>query len=280
MLSYRHAYHAGNHADVLKHVMLIQVLDHFNRKPAPYWYIDTHAGPGCYALDSGLAARHSESASGIERLGGATGMPPALARYAGVVGTGEASRVYPGSPEIAQRLTRREDALRLFERHPTDARALAAHFDGAGRRVKVSASDGFAALKALLPPPTRRAVVLIDPPYELKHEYATLIDALDGALKRFATGCYLVWYPLLARPESQRLPRQLVHAAAAAHSWLHVRLHVGAPAADGLGMTGSGMFVFNPPWTLRTAMEASLPWLVERLGQDSRAHFEIDGHQP
>ena len=124
------------------------------------------------------------------------------------------------------------------------------------------------------------SVQIIDPPYELKHEYATLIDALDGALKRFATGCYLVWYPLLARPESQRLPRQLLRAAAAAQSWLHVRLHVGAPAADGLGMTGSGMFVFNPPWTLRTAMEASLPWLVERLGQDSRAHFEIDGHQP
>ncbi|MCB1959351.1 MAG: 23S rRNA (adenine(2030)-N(6))-methyltransferase RlmJ [Rhodocyclaceae bacterium] len=279
MLSYRHAYHAGNHADVLKHLLLVHTLEYFNHKAAPYWYIDTHAGPGSYALNHGLAAQHGESDSGIARIRAARDLPPAVSRYAEVVNSGGEAQ-YPGSPDIAYRLTRREDALRLFELHPADARALAEHFADAGRRVKVAASDGFAALKALLPPPTRRAVVLIDPPYELKQDYGVLVDALALALKRFATGCYLVWYPLLARPEARRLPAELTRVAAAAGAWLHVRLHVAAPAADGLGMTGSGMFVFNPPWTLRPSLEECLPWLVRTLGQDASARFDIEGHQP
>ncbi|KAA3655326.1 MAG: 23S rRNA (adenine(2030)-N(6))-methyltransferase RlmJ [Proteobacteria bacterium] len=281
MLSYRHAYHAGNHADVLKHLTLMLTLDYFNQKPAPYWYIDTHAGPGSYRLDQGPAARTREFDTGLGRIAGATPRPKSIRRYLDVVGCnsdGTLPAVYPGSPEIAHRLVRSDDRLRVFELHPTDFDALNKHFAPAARQVQVSKSDGFAALKALLPPPTRRAVVLIDPPYEVKQDYDTLVTTLEASLKRFATGCFLIWYPILARPESRRLPKKLLKLGETARGWLHATLEVSVPAADGLGMTGSGMFVLNPPWLLADQLAEALPWLTQHMGEGVPARYQLDSH--
>jgi 23S rRNA (adenine2030-N6)-methyltransferase len=277
MLSYRHAFHAGNHADVLKHLILVQVLDYFNRKDAPYWYVDTHAGAGEYPLDSALATKLNEAQAGVARLAGGGPWPEAIARYLEVAHcTGSLAPVYPGSPEFAHRMLRRGDAMRLFELHPTDSQRLQAHFAAAGKQVQVRVSDGFAGLKALLPPPTRRAVVLIDPPYELKSDYDALVRSLEAGLRRFATGCYLVWYPVLARSESQALPKRLRALVPASASWLSARLHVGEARADGGGMTGSGMFVINPPYILHQRLADCLPLLARHLGA---GRFELDAHQ-
>jgi len=279
MLSYRHAFHAGNHADVLKHLMLVEVLDYFNRKDTPYWYIDTHAGAGAYPLDSEQASKLNESQSGIARLAGVDGLPEAIDHYLAIAGCGERlAPIYPGSPEFANRLLRSQDAMRLFELHPADSRALEAHFAKAGKRVQVRTEDGFASLKSLLPPPSRRAVVLIDPPYEVKSDYDVLVRTLEEALRRFASGCYLVWYPILARSESRALPDRLRELAGDSFSWLSARLHVTPAQEDGPGMTGSGMFVFNPPYTLRATMEACMPVLSARLGT-AGGGFELDGEQ-
>lgn len=281
MLSYRHAYHAGNHADVLKHLTLMLTLDYFNQKPAPYWYIDTHAGPGSYRLDQGPAARTREFDTGVGKIAAVKPRPKSIQRFLDVVGCAGKdglAPVYPGSPEIAQRLVRSDDRLRLFELHPTDFDALNKHFAHAGKQAQVSKTDGFAAIKALLPPPTRRAVVLIDPPYEVKQDYDTLVATLEDGLKRFPTGCFLVWYPILARPESRRLPKKLLKLGAAARGWLHATLEVSAPAADGLGMTGSGMFVLNPPWVLADQLAEALPWLTQHMGEGVPARYQLDSH--
>jgi len=169
---------------------------------------------------------------------------------------------------------RENDALQLFELHPADAQTLQKTFADETRRVHVYAADGLAGLKRVLPPPSRRAVTLIDPSYEVKDDYRRVVDALAEALRRFATGCYLLWYPLLARAESRRLPEKL--AALGAGSWLHVRLRVRQPSADGFGMFGSGLYVVNPPWVLPERLAAALPWLVKALGVDDGAGFELD----
>ncbi|MCZ4305460.1 23S rRNA (adenine(2030)-N(6))-methyltransferase RlmJ [Zoogloeaceae bacterium G21618-S1] len=281
MLSYRHAYHAGNHADVLKHLTLVLTLDYFNQKPAPYWYIDTHAGPGSYRLDQGPAARTGEFETGIGRIVGIKPRPKSIQRFletVGCLGKTGLPASYPGSPDIAQRLLRDEDRLRLFELHPTDFDALDRHFAHSGRKAQVKKTDGFVALKALLPPPTRRAVVLIDPPYEVKQDYDTLMATLEDGLKRFPTGCYLVWYPIIGRPESRRLPKKLLKLGASTQSWLHATLEVASPAADGLGMTGSGMFVLNPPWTLAQQLAEALPWLSQHMGEGAPARYQLDSH--
>lgn len=278
MLSYRHAFHAGNHADVLKHLVLMQLLDYFNQKDKPYWAIDTHAGAGVYALDTGYAMQNAEYQTGIARLLARDDLPAALAAYVGLVrqlNPTAALRVYPGSPWIAQHLLREQDQLRLFELHPTDSQHLSANFTDAGRRVKVQNIDGFAGLKANLPPAPRRGLVLIDPSYEEKQDYQRVPTALKDALKRFATGTYAVWYPLLQRHESQHFVTALKNVQAKA--WLNVSLTVHTPKTDGFGMHGSGMFIVNPPWTLRASLQAVMPYLVKVLGQDGGAGFVLEG---
>ena len=278
MLSYRHAFHAGNHADVLKHLVLMQLLDYFNQKDKPYWVIDTHAGAGVYALDTGYAMQNAEYQTGIARLLARDDLPAALAAYVGLVrqpNPTAALRVYPGSPWIAQHLLREQDQLRLFELHPTDSQHLSANFADAGRRVKVQNIDGFAGLKANLPPAPRRGLVLIDPSYEEKQDYQRVPAALKDALKRFATGTYAVWYPLLQRHESQHFVTALKNVQEKA--WLNVSLTVHTPKADGFGMHGSGMFILNPPWTLRASLQAVMPYLVKVLGQDGGAGFVLEG---
>ena len=278
MLSYRHAFHAGNHADVLKHIVLMQLLDYFNQKDKPYWAIDTHAGAGLYALDTGYAQKNAEYQSGISRLLARDDLPVAVAAYISLVrqlNQSETLSVYPGSPWIAQQLLREHDQLRLFELHPTDSQLLGANFADAGRRVKVQHIDGFAGLKAALPPAPRRGLVLIDPSYEEKQDYQRVPSALKDALKRFATGTYAVWYPMLQRHEAQHFTAALKNIPV--NTWLNVSLTVHTPNVDGFGMYGSGMFILNPPWTLRSGLQDVMPYLSKVLGQDSGAGFVLEG---
>jgi 23S rRNA (adenine2030-N6)-methyltransferase len=278
MLSYRHAFHAGNHADVLKHAILLELLDYYGRKDKPWWFIDTHAGAGCYALEGGQATKTAEFAGGIGRLWARTDLPAPIAAFlAAVRQFNPHGRLlfYPGSPALAMTRARAQDRLRLFELHPADFEALQQTFAGEGERVQVRRADGFDALRGLLPPLSRRAVVLIDPPYEVKEDYRRVIDTLRDAMKRFAGGTYAVWYPLINRPEARQLPVRLAELGAG--SWLDARLVVRRPAA-GFGMFGSGMFIINPPWVLPERLEATLPWLVAALGEDDGAGFDLEHH--
>ena len=282
MLSYRHAFHAGNHADVLKHLVLLQCLAQLNRKETPYWVVDTHAGAGIYPLQSAVGEKLAEWRDGIARLweASADDLPEPLLDYRQRVArlnTDGQLHNYPGSPWFAWSLSRDGDSLRLFERHPADAQTLRGNLDGAGGRVRVAESDGFAGLKALLPPPPRRGLVLIDPSYETRGDYDAVPLALAEGLKRFATGIDAIWYPRLSRRDARPVPERLKDVSAA-RPWLDVTLDVTRPAADGHGLFGSGMFVVNPPWTLRTALDASLPWLAEHLGE--RGVYSVTESQP
>ncbi len=277
MLSYRHAYHAGNHADVLKHLILLQIAQYMGEKPAPFWIIDTHAGAGRYALESAHASKLGEWRDGIGRLWDAPGLPPAAADYLDFVrmlNPDGQLRHYPGSPWLARQMLREADRLRLYEMHSSDVPLLEACFKGAGRQVNITAGDGFAGLKALLPPPPRRALVLIDPSYETKADYSNVIKALQEAMKRFPTGTYALWYPLLLKPESRQLPDRLKRLGAA--NWLNATLEVKAPPRDGFGMYGSGMFIINPPWTLEKTLHETLPTLASLLAQGDGARHTLE----
>jgi 23S rRNA (adenine2030-N6)-methyltransferase len=280
MLSYRHAFHAGNHADVLKHLVLMLCIQHMNSKDKPYTLVDTHAGAGFYALDDEHAKRTGEYLDGIGRLWPRKDLPPALAEYVAVVRAlnGSATlRRYPGSPRVAASLIRDtaqvHDHLRLCELHSTDFALLRRQFKDAGRRVTVEQADGFEVLKAALPPPSRRGLVLIDPSYEIKSDYMKVAAALKDGLKRFATGTYLVWHPLLPTIEANHLPDRLKKTGAS--HWLHATLSVRAPATKGRGMHGSGMFVVNPPWPLQAALQDCLPWLAAALALDEKAGWQV-----
>ena len=275
MLSYRHAFHAGNHADVLKHCILVQLLRYLNQKDKPYWFIDTHAGAGRYLLDSEHAMKNAEFARGIGRLWSRNDLPPPLADYlAQVRGMNSDGRLrhYPGSPWLAYELMRTDDRLRLFELHSTDIHLLEKTFAKAGVRVAIRQADGFQEIKSVLPPPPRRALVLIDPAYEDKRDYLRVVATLKEALSRFATGTFAVWYPQLQRGDARELPEKLRKLAP---KWLDARLTVQAPAADGFGMHGSGMFIVNPPWTLADELAVVLPLLADALAVDAGAGFDL-----
>jgi 23S rRNA (adenine2030-N6)-methyltransferase len=292
MFSYRHAFHAGNHADVLKHFITIQLLQYLNQKDVAYSYIDTHSGAGVYELDGAFASKNAEYDTGIGPLWNLTDMPAPVKEYVDLVRAMNPSgkmRYYPGSPYIAEQVAREQDRLRLFELHPADSKLLADNFrkleehkaaQGVrstvrGKRVIINRGDGFASLKALLPPPSRRALVLIDPPYEDKQDYKKTKDALAEALGRFPTGTYAVWYPLLQRMESRQFADKLKQLPAA--TWLNVVLTIKKPMPDGIGgLHSSGMFILNPPYTLEPMLKEVMPWLVKALGQDAGARFTLE----
>lgn len=282
MLSYRHAFHAGNHADVLKHFLLVEVLRYYARKDKPWWYIETHAGAGCYALESAEAAKTGEYEDGIGRLWSRTDVPEELTPYLDAVrqfNPHGGLNFYPGSPALAMTQLREQDRMRLFELHPTDFELLAQTFSRDADRVVLRKTDGLACLRGLLPPPTRRAVVLIDPSYEVKQDYRQVVQVLGDAARRFAEGTYILWYPLLARPEARALPQQLRELDV--ESWLDVRLVVRQPARAGVpGMFGSGLFIVNPPWILPELLEKVMPWLVSALGADEAAGFDLEHSIP
>ncbi len=291
MFSYRHAFHAGNHADVLKHTVLIATLQHLTQKDTALTVLDTHAGAGLYRLDSEFSETSGEAADGIQRLFGAKDLTPALQDYLDVVqsfNAGGSHKIYPGSPFIVQHMLRERDRdrLKLFELHPTDTRTLKANIAqlDAGRQIAVLQEDGFEGVKKFLPPPNKRALLLCDPSYELKNDYARVLDMIEDSMRRFPTGVYAVWYPIIPRPEAHDMPRRLKSLAMkAGKSWLHASLTVksskvssAATGSQRPGLPASGMFLINPPHTLKASMQKALPQMAELLAQDRNATHALE----
>lgn len=306
MFSYRHAFHAGNHADVLKHTVLIATLKYLVQKDSPITVFDTHAGAGLYRLDGDYAQTSGEASNGFLRLTQKPPAPvntkataakpvhfalaPALQDYLDMVVSFNAKdsfKVYPGSPFIIQRLLRDRDKLKLFELHPTDSKTLSANIAqlDAGRQVAVLREDGFEGLKKFLPPPQRRALVLSDPSYEVKTDYARVVATISDALVRFATGTYAVWYPIIPRPEAHDVPRKLkTLAIKSGKSWLNASLTVKsskilvdtAGEKHRPGLPASGIFLINPPHTLKAALQAALPQMVQFLAQDQNEQYSLE----
>ena len=340
MFSYRHAFHAGNHADVLKHTTLIALMRYLKQKDTALTVIDTHAGAGLYRLDSDYTETGGEARDGVFRLfseqnltetkagraqaaiktiataaipssssaaipasaakkpSGATVWAPALQAYLDLLrglnpqfaetGNPAHLKIYPGSPFIAQQFLTGRDKLKLFELHPTDFKSLTGNIEqlGVGRQVSVAREDGFETLKTFLPPPSRRALVFCDPSYELKSDYGQTHACMLDAVKRFATGTYAVWYPIIPRPEAHDLPRKLKTLAVKAdRSWLNASLTVKSSklTTDTAtletirpGLPASGIFIINPPHTLKVELQAALVQMVARLGQDRNASFALE----
>ena len=276
MLAYRHAYHAGNHADVLKHTVLTLVLRYMNQKDKPYRLVDTHAGAGGYSLEGRYAQKKGEFEQGILRLWDRDDLPEAVADYVQRVREFNPDGLleqYPGSPAFAQMLLRAQDQLRLFELHPTDHRILASYIGGV-KGAEVYDKDGFDGLKGQVPPSSRRGVVLIDPSYEGHKDYGRVVVTLREAITRFPEGVYLVWYPQVSKLEAAQLPKRL--EAVAPKGWLHARLTVQQPDQLGFGLAGSGIFVINPPYTLHDEMLKVLPYLTDVLGQYDGANYLLE----
>lgn len=283
MFSYRHAFHAANHGDVLKHAILAQILDYYGNKEAPYWVIDTHAGAGLYALDGEWAGQSGEVIDGLDRLLGRPHPPVLIKRYLQAVqafNPDGVANLYPGSPCLALHLMRPSDRLRLFELHPTEIEMLGDTIRQQGReavrQTQIAHEDGFTGIRRLLPPPPRRGIILIDPSYEDKQDYKKVLQAVRDGLQRFAQGCYAIWYPLVQRTQAHELARALERLPV---DWVHASLTVRKPAADGLGLHGSGMFVINPPWTLYEELSAAMPWLRDALAQDAHARHVLTRSQ-
>lgn len=267
MLSYRHAFHAGNFADVLKHLIEVEVLSHFHRKDKPFVYIDTHAGAGMYSLDSPQAQKTAEHQQGISAIASLTW--PHLVEYLTVVRALQTNdtqaRLYPGSPSIAQHFLREQDRAFLFELHSTDFPLLAENMAG-DRRIKFKQSDGFDGLLALLPPKIKRGLVLIDPSYEVKTDYQRVVTVLMAAYRKFATGTYALWYPVVERERVD-----LVEAELKASGIRNIQLfELGLkPDTQERGMTSAGMILINPPYTLKAKMAELLPKLSQHLAGKS-----------
>jgi 23S rRNA (adenine2030-N6)-methyltransferase len=268
MLSYRHAFHAGNHADILKHFVLVHCLGYMGRKEKPFLFVDTHAGAGLYHLEEGYADKNKEWLAGIGALRELpeNTIPPATARYCiaveEIVRT-ETGSCYPGSPLVAQRFLREQDRAVLFELHPTDFRILEDRLKD-DRRIQVRREDGLGALASLLPPPSRRACIFIDPPYELKEDYERVPLMLEQALKRFPQGVYILWHPLLSQSEPQAMADRLLSLYRGNRCAAQIRIREKQPGTH--GMYGSGVVVYNPPWMLKQALEENLPFLAQTLG--------------
>ncbi|MDP2372830.1 23S rRNA (adenine(2030)-N(6))-methyltransferase RlmJ [Reyranella sp.] len=273
-MNYRHGYHAGNFADALKHTALCELLRLLLSKDKKLFVLDTHAGAGGYDLAGKQAERTGEAEAGIARLAAAPrpGMPEAVQRYLAQVAAydrkfgppGGALRRYPGSPRLIRAALRPGDRFIACELHPEDALALKREFAG-DRAVEVQQADGYKVLKAMLPPPERRGLVLIDPPFEATDEFERLSRAVRQGLRRFATGCYAIWYPIkdeaaaAAFVESLAAPKRLV-----------MELRLGGDVGTGK-LTACGLAVVNPPWRFEEAMAEALPWIARCLGPGVRA---------
>lgn len=282
MLSYRHAFHAGNFADVFKHVVLVVLLQALARKDKPYVYLDTHAGAGRYDLHSEAARKHREFTSGIARVWGEREAPAPVAAYLGAVAAlnGGAARVaapggvprwYPGSPRIAHHLLRNGDRMVLGEMHSSEAPLLQREF-AHDRCVQVVRGDGYHLLKSHLPPAERRGAVLIDPSYERREEIDHIAAALREGHQRWATGIYVIWYPVMSKVPAAALHRRIV--AAGLPKVLCAELCV-LPEDNPLGMNGAGMIIVNPPFQLDAELQQVLPWLHRRIAVDGQGRAEV-----
>lgn len=272
MLSYRHSFHAGNHADVIKHIVLIEIFEHLIKKDSTFDYIDTHAGAGLYNLQNEHASKLQEYKQGIAQLN--VEQWPELATYFNIISKHNPDgglKFYPGSPLIAMYFLRAKDRSWLYELHPKDADLLSNNMAKI-KRARVMPEDGFKGLLSLLPPASRRGVVLIDPSYEIKTDYAQVFDTLVAAYKKFPTGTYALWYPVVDRTIIDALERKFIHSGIKKTQRFELAI---APDQFGSGMSASGMIVINPPWTLKDKMSQILPKLVASLGSEG-AFYKCD----
>lgn len=272
MLSYRHSFHAGNHADVVKHIVQSLILDALKQKDKPFVYHDTHSGVGRYDLQDERSERTGEYKDGIAKIWQQQDLPAEIQSYLDAItalNKGDVLRYYPGSPRVARAQIREQDRMVLTELHPNDFPLLLQEFRG-DRQVKMFKEDGFARLKASLPPKERRGVVLIDPPYELKHEYMDVVNAIKDSYQRWATGTYAIWYPVVYRENITKMIKGLEKLGI--RKILQIELGV-APDSDERGMTASGMIVINPPWKLESQMQAILPWLQQAIAPETGHHL-------
>jgi 23S rRNA (adenine2030-N6)-methyltransferase len=280
-MNYRHAFHAGNFADVTKHAVLALVLVHLNRKDTAYRVIDTHAGAGIYDLAGDRAGRTGEWREGIGRILAEPPEPAAaglLAPYLETVGDLRAEHggmLYPGSPEIARRLTRRQDRLILVEKHPEEVRALAEAM-GRDRRAKVVTLDGWTALKAYVPPVEKRGLVLVDPPFEEPGEFLRMGQAVAEAWRKWRTGLFMLWYPIKREDDADGLDRALSEAGIAKR--LRIELVLRPDAGEGR-LRGSGLLLVNPPWTLKADAQVLLPFLARRLATGRAGQWRCEASE-
>ena len=279
-MNYRHAYHAGNFADVLKHLVLVSILEHLGRKPQPYFFLDTHAGRGNYPLAEAETQRGGEYQDGILRLIEASAVPPAVARYLDVIRelAWEDTRLtaYPGSPRIALSRMRGDDRAALCELEPQEVAALRAEVRG-DQRAAVHQRDGYEALGALLPPREKRGLVLIDPSYEDPGEFEALQIALVAAHARWASAVYAVWYPIKHGDAAGHFLGRM--AATGLRPQLVVELCVQRDDTPG-GLNGAGMLLVNPPWQLDQYLAHDLPWLQARLAPPNRGRWRVSWLMP
>ncbi|NRA53486.1 MAG: 23S rRNA (adenine(2030)-N(6))-methyltransferase RlmJ [Gammaproteobacteria bacterium] len=275
MLSYRHSFHAGNFADVLKHTVQSLIIESLKQKPTPFVYHDTHSAAGRYDLRDAKSEKTGEYKEGIARLWHRDDIPDLMQPY---IDTIEALNpngdltYYPGSPMVAWQLMEQQNRLELTELHPTDIELLRQEFAGQ-RKVRIQQIDGYKGLKGAMPPAQRRALVLIDPPYELKTEHDDAIKGIVESHRRFATGIYALWYPVVSRAQVERFCQKFSEQGI--KKILRIELCVKGDTNE-FGMTGSGMIIVNPPWKLEQQMRELLPWLTKQLKQDNSAHFTLE----
>lgn len=274
MLAYRHLFHAGNFADVFKHALLTRMMIHLNKKEKPFFYLDTHAGIGLYDLRHDWAQKNKEYADGIERVLDAADAPTELAPYLRLVRAQNVMRTlryYPGSPVLARAFLRPDDRMVLSELNREDCRSLQFHFDD-DAQVTVHNMDGYQALKAFLPPLERRGLVLIDSSFDRAQEYKRLVSAVLESHRRWATGTFALWYPLMAWQDVERFERQIV--ATGIRKVLRCALSV-----QGEGWTeslrGSAMLVINPPWGLEDEASKILSWSWKCLTDGKTGNWDV-----
>ncbi|MDX3773798.1 23S rRNA (adenine(2030)-N(6))-methyltransferase RlmJ [Chromatiaceae bacterium AAb-1] len=273
MLSYRHSFHAGNHADVIKHLTEVAILQYLKKKDKPFCYHDTHAGAGLYSLHSEQAQKTSEYQTGIGRLWHYQAASPVLQSYIELVknlNPDDNLDFYPGSPKIAQLLLRDTDSIQCTELHPADYPILASQFSQR-RHSRIEQMDAYAGFKAMLPPLHKRGLILIDPPYELKTEYQDLVAGIQLAYKRFPQATYAIWYPVIERSAIESVIQAIIETQI--RNMLRIEF-CPQPDSPGFGMTGSGMLVINPPYTLANEMQQALTELQSLLGATG-SHWQV-----
>lgn len=276
MLSYRHAFHAGNHADVLKHLILTRILAHLSKKEAPFCCIDTHAGAGGYGLNAAYAQKNKEFEQGISRIWQRKDLPACAQDYIYLLkqfnNNAKQLNFYPGSPLFMQKFLRGKDRLFLFELHNTEFNVLKSTIK-TDRHIAINHADGLQATVKLLPPSERRGLIFIDPSYEIKNDYAEVVKNLKVMYQRFSTGIYALWYPVIDRERIHALEQSIRNSGI--KNCQQFELGV-LPDHSRTGMTASGMLVINPPWTLVADMRIALPWLTELLGNPNPGFFRIE----
>jgi 23S rRNA (adenine2030-N6)-methyltransferase len=277
LLSYRHAFHAGNFADVVKHTVLTLLLCALREKDKPFCYVDTHGGAGRYDLKGAVAQKNREFAGGIELLWRRDDVPSAMAAYVNAVaalngGGGSALRHYPGSPRLARHFLRNVDRMVLCELHPSEFPALKAEFAG-DSQVGVHYQDGYEGLRAHLPPHERRGLVLIDPAYERKDEASRVVDGLAVGYQRWATGMFAIWYPIQSGPLRNQLIAGVTRTGI--RRVLLVELCIEAREIP-QRLNGTGLFIVNPPWKLADQLASLLPWLHSVLSLGGRGDWRVE----